>query len=174
MYSVFKYYSNNILFVFVFVHNSEPKYYSYSYSAKYLCTNIIRIFIRSFWTNEYYSNSYSSKFWFRILFVFVFGPKNSIRSPLNLFAEFSKHVCRRCCLWKWMWNLVGKWFLFFNVVTWIIFFVGTVNLKHSSQQTKKTKYRICQSLFISRRGPYCKEKQISNQLNYFEIKSSFL
>ena len=61
MYSVFEYYSNNILFVFVFGHNSEPEYYSYSYSysAKYLCTNIIRIRIRSFWKNEYYSYSYS-------------------------------------------------------------------------------------------------------------------
>ena len=61
MYSVFEYYSNNILFVFVFGHNSEPEYYSYSYSAKYLCTNIIRIRIRSFWKNEYYSYSYSVK-----------------------------------------------------------------------------------------------------------------
>ena len=61
MYSVFEYYSNNILFVFVFGHNSEPEYYSYSYSAKYLCTNIIRIRIRSFWENEYYSYSYSVK-----------------------------------------------------------------------------------------------------------------
>ena len=60
MCSVFEYYSNNILFVFVFGHNSEPEYYSYSYSAKYLCTNIIRIRIRSFWKK-------------RILFVFVFG-----------------------------------------------------------------------------------------------------
>ena len=59
LYSVFEYYSNNILFVFVFGHNSEPEYYSYSYSAKYLCTNIIRIRIRSFWKNEYYSYSYS-------------------------------------------------------------------------------------------------------------------
>ena len=61
MYSVFEYYSNNILFVFVFGHNSEPEYYSYSYSAKYLCTNIIRIRIRSFWKNEYYLYSYSVK-----------------------------------------------------------------------------------------------------------------
>ena len=61
MCSVFEYYSNNILFVFVFGHNSEPEYYSYSYSAKYLCTNIIRIRIRSFWKNEYYSYSYSVK-----------------------------------------------------------------------------------------------------------------
>ena len=60
LYSEFEYYSNNILFVFVFGHNSEPEYYSYSYSAKYLCTNIIRIRIRSFWKK-------------RILFVFVFG-----------------------------------------------------------------------------------------------------
>ena len=59
LYSVFEYYSNNILFVFVFGQNSEPEYYSYSYSAKYLCTNIIRIRIRSFWKNEYYSYSYS-------------------------------------------------------------------------------------------------------------------
>ena len=63
MYSVFEYYSNNILFVFVFGHNSEPEYYSYSYSAKYFCTNIILIRIRSFWKK-------------RILFVFVFGPKS--------------------------------------------------------------------------------------------------
>ena len=48
----------------------------------------------------------------------------------------------------------------FCSLTWIIFFVGTVNLKHSSQQTKKIKYRISQSLFISRRGHCCKEKQI--------------
>ena len=61
LYSVFEYYSNNILFVFVFGHNSEPEYYSYSYSAKYFCTNIIRIRIRSFWKNEYYSYSYSVK-----------------------------------------------------------------------------------------------------------------
>ena len=61
MYSEFEYYLNNILFVFVFGHNSEPKYYSYSYSAKYFCTNIIRIRIRSFWKNEYYSYSYSVK-----------------------------------------------------------------------------------------------------------------
>ena len=61
MCSVFEYYSNNILFVFVFGHNSESEYYSYSYSAKYLCTNIIRIRIRSFWENEYYSYSYSVK-----------------------------------------------------------------------------------------------------------------
>ena len=61
LYSVFEYYSNNILFVFVFGHNSEPEYYSYSYLAKYLCTNIIRIRIRSFWKNEYYSYSYSVK-----------------------------------------------------------------------------------------------------------------
>ena len=59
LYSVFEYYSNNILFVFVFGHNSESEYYSYSYSAKYLCTNIIRIRICSFWKNEYYSYSYS-------------------------------------------------------------------------------------------------------------------
>ena len=105
MYSVFEYYSNNILFVFVFGHNSESEYYSYSYSAKYLCTNIIRIRIRSFWENKYYSYSYSvkilfpnnirirSKFWFRIIFVFVFGPKNSIRSPL-----FSIMVSSGSCL----------------------------------------------------------------------------
>ena len=61
MYSEFEYYSNNILFVIVFGHNSEPEYYSYSYSAKYLCTNIIRIRIRSFWENKYYSYSYSIK-----------------------------------------------------------------------------------------------------------------
>ena len=61
MYLIFEYYSNNTLFVFVFGHNSEPEYYSYSYSAKYLCTNIIRIRIRSFWENEYYSYSYSVK-----------------------------------------------------------------------------------------------------------------
>ena len=58
---LFEYYSNNTLFVFVFGHNSEPEYYSYSYSAKYLCTNIIRIRIRSFWEKEYYSYSYSVK-----------------------------------------------------------------------------------------------------------------
>ena len=45
------------------------EYYSYSYSLILKKTNIIRIRI---W----------SKIWFRILFVFVFGPKNSIRSPL--------------------------------------------------------------------------------------------
>ena len=61
LYSVFEYYSNNILFVFVFGHNSESEYYSYSYSAKYLCTNIIHIRIRSFWENEYYSYSYLVK-----------------------------------------------------------------------------------------------------------------
>ena len=61
MYLVFEYYSNNILFVFVFGHNSESEYYSYLYSAKYLCTNIIRICIRSFWENEYYSYSYLVK-----------------------------------------------------------------------------------------------------------------
>ena len=64
-------YSNNILFVFIFGHNSEPEYYLYSDSAKYFArilfvfahsekTNIIRIRIRS-------------KFWYRTLFVFVFG-----------------------------------------------------------------------------------------------------
>ena len=42
-------------------HNSESEYYSYSYSAKYLCTNIIRIRIRSFRKNEYYLYSYSVK-----------------------------------------------------------------------------------------------------------------
>ena len=41
------------------MHNFEPEYYSYS--AKYLCTNIIRIRIRSFWENEYYSYLYSVK-----------------------------------------------------------------------------------------------------------------
>ena len=61
MYSEFQYYSNNILFLFVFGHNSEPEYYSYSYSAKYLCTNIIRIHICSSWENEYHSYSYSVK-----------------------------------------------------------------------------------------------------------------
>ena len=61
MYLIFEYYSNNTLFVFVFGHNSEPEYYSYLYSANYLCTNIIRICIRSFWENEYYSYSYLVK-----------------------------------------------------------------------------------------------------------------
>ena len=58
-----------ILFVFVFVHKFGSEYYLYSYLSKNLGPNIIRIRI---W----------SKFWFRIIFVFVFGPKNSIRSPL--------------------------------------------------------------------------------------------
>ena len=40
-------FSIRILFVFV--------------SAKYLCTNIIRIRIRSFWKNEYFSYLYSFK-----------------------------------------------------------------------------------------------------------------
>ena len=82
MYSEFEYYSNNILFVFVFGHNSESEYYSYSYSAKYYCTNIIHICIRSFWKTNIIRIPIRSKIWFRILFVFVFGPKNSIRSPL--------------------------------------------------------------------------------------------
>ena len=55
-----------ILFVFIFAHSEK--------------TNIIRIHIRS-------------KFWFRISFVFVFGPKNSIRSPL---------------LWRYIWNPNGS------------------------------------------------------------------
>ena len=41
MYSVFEYYLNNILFVFG--HNSESEYYSYSYLAKILIPNNIRI-----------------------------------------------------------------------------------------------------------------------------------
>ena len=61
MYLIFEYYSNNSLFVFVFGHNSEPEYFSYSFSAKYLCTNIIRILIHSFWKNEYYSYLYLVK-----------------------------------------------------------------------------------------------------------------
>ena len=50
-------YLNNILFVFVFGHNSESEYYSYSYLAKYYCTNIIHIRLRSFWKHKYYSYS---------------------------------------------------------------------------------------------------------------------
>ena len=78
LYSVFEYYSNNILFVFVFGHNSETQIlfvfvfgqiFVHSYSLILKKTNIIHIHIRS-------------KFWLRILFAFVFGPKNSIRSPL--------------------------------------------------------------------------------------------
>merc|ERR1711978_741589 len=58
--SVFEYYSNNIRI---------PKY-SYSYSGDFFKPNNIRIRIRSF-------------FGTRIIFVFVFGPQNTIRSPLD-------------------------------------------------------------------------------------------
>ena len=64
----------------------------YSYSCTILNPNIIRICIRPnicarilfvFARSEKTNNiRIRSKFWFRILFVFVFGPKNSIRSPL--------------------------------------------------------------------------------------------
>ena len=76
------------------------EYYSYSYSLILKNTNIIRIRI---W----------SKFWFRILFVFVFGPKNSTRSPLicNIDVALAqsgffiykkrriKHMSH-CCFWS--------------------------------------------------------------------------
>merc|ERR1711978_454739 len=58
--SVFEYYSNNIRI---------PKY-SYSYSVDIFKPNNIRIRIRVIFSN-------------RIIFVFVFGPQNTIRSPLS-------------------------------------------------------------------------------------------
>ena len=62
LYSVFEYYSNNKLFVFVFGYDFEPKYYSYSYSSKNLGPNIIRIRIWLFWKYEYYSLKYSATY----------------------------------------------------------------------------------------------------------------
>ena len=42
------------------------------------------------------------------------------------------------------WNICKvvweKWLLFFNDITWIIFFAGSVNLKHFSQQTNGKEY----------------------------------
>merc|ERR1711978_262942 len=66
--SVFEYYSNNIRI---------PKY-SYSYSVDFFKPNNIRIRIRSF-------------FGTRIIFVFVFGPQNTIRS--SLMPEYAR-VCK--------------------------------------------------------------------------------
>ena len=56
-----------IIFVLVFDQISEPEYYSYSYSAIIVNTNSIRI---------------RPNFWNRIVFEFVFGHENTIRSPL--------------------------------------------------------------------------------------------
>merc|ERR1711978_487137 len=69
--SVFEYYSNNIRI---------PKY-SYSYSVDFFKPNNIRIRIRSF-------------FGTRIIFVFVFGPQNTIRSPLCQRMQEYARVCK--------------------------------------------------------------------------------
>ena len=82
----------------------------YSDSAKYLCTDIIRI--RSFWKNEYHSYSYSvkilipniiciriwSKFWFRILFVFIFGQNSDSEYYLYSYSVH-KTVFAHLCLY---------------------------------------------------------------------------
>ena len=103
MYSVFDYYSNNILFVFG--HNSEPEYYSYSYSAKYFCTNIIRIRIRSFWKNEYYSYSYSVRILMpNIIRIRIRSKKQySLTSVCNssFWSQYSFFVSSKWCCQHW-------------------------------------------------------------------------
>ena len=104
MYLIFEYYSNNTLFVFVFGHNSEPEYYSYSYSAKYLCTNIIRIRIRSFWENEYYSYSYSVKILIpNIIRIRIRSKKQySLTSDLYLYLFVFVHNCICICIYLYL------------------------------------------------------------------------
>ena len=78
LYSEFEYYSNNILFVFVFGHKSESEYYLYSYSGTMLRPNIICICIRP--------NSCA-----RILFIFVFG--HNSEPEYYSYSYSAKYLC---------------------------------------------------------------------------------